>query len=104
MSYIITTHAVISVLCWSIVASGATMAVFSRTVKDTFAERIGLGAIAIAACATVFRVIRQGWISEGFLALSVAFAFYVSCLIWKHWKGPEPAPTPVDKTVQGDLE
>lgn len=104
MNYMITTHAVISVICWSIVAIGATLAVFSRSVKDTFAERFGLGWVVLGASATVFRIVSKGWVSEGFLFLSMGCAYYVLSVVHKHWKGPEPAPTPVDKTVRGDLE
>ena len=102
-SYVITAHAVLSVICWCIVGFGATLAVFSRTVKDTTAERIGLAGIALGAFATACRVIRQGWTSEGFLFLSCALAFYVVAIFIKHWRGAEPH-LPADKTRPGVLE
>lgn len=101
-AYIITAHAVLSIACWVIVGLGATLAVFSRTVRDTTAERIALGAIAIGAFATACRVIRQGWVSEGGLFISAALAFYVLAIAVKHWRG-EPSTLPNDKTRPSDL-
>ncbi|WP_219209440.1 hypothetical protein [Variovorax boronicumulans] len=101
-AYIITAHAVLSVICWGIVGLGATVAVFSPTVKDTTAERFALAAIAIGAFATACRVIRQGWVSEGGLFMSAALAFYVLAIAVKHWRG-EPSTLPNDKTRPGDL-
>ncbi len=97
MSYVVTGHAIISVACWCIVSAVSGVAVFSVTVKDTTLERVGLALISIAAIAAAFRVFRQGWISEGYLFLSASFAFYALAVAYKHWFGPEPAPTPVDK-------
>lgn len=106
-AYIITAHAVLSVFCWVVVGLGATVAVFSPTVKDTTAERFALAAIAIGAYATAFRVIRQGWVSEGGLFISAALAFYVLAIVSKHvrehLRGKE-SPLPNDKTRPGDLE
>jgi len=100
--YIITTHAVLSVGCWFIVGLGATAAVFSRTVRDTTPERVALAAMAIAAFATGCRVIRQGWISEGFLFLSASAACYVLAVAYKHWRG-EPEELPADKSRPAEL-
>ena len=98
MSYIVTGHAIISVAGWCIVSVVSGAAVFSPTVKDTTLERIGLSLISLATLAAAFRVFWQGWVSEGYLFLSSAFAFYALAVAYKHWFGPEPAPTPQDKS------
>lgn len=85
-SIFITVHAAVSVVCWFITAAGATVAVFSRRINDTVTERIGLGAIAIGAVGTGFRIITAGWVSSGSLFISAALAFYVCSVFWKHWK------------------
>lgn len=85
--YIATTHAVVSCICWFIVGCGATYAVFSPKVKDTLWERIALSAVGLFSIGTSFRVGRQGWITEGFLFISVALAFYVLIVIIKHLRG-----------------
>jgi hypothetical protein len=106
-AYIVTAHAVLSIVCWCVVGLGATVAVFSPTVRDTTAERLALAAIAMGAFATACRVIRQGWISEGGLFLSAALAFYVVAIVWKHVREHlrgAAAPLPNDKTRPGDLE
>lgn len=100
---VITAHAVLSVICWTVVGCGATLAVFSRTVKDTTAERIGLTCIAMGAFATACRVVRQGWVSEGGLFISAALAFYVLAIALKHFRGETPH-LPRDKTRPGVLE
>lgn len=82
----ITVHAAISVLCWFITAAGATLAVFSKRINDTLTERIGLAAIAIGATGTGCRIVQAGWVSNGGLFISLALAFYVCAVFWKHWK------------------
>lgn len=82
----ITVHAAISVLCWFITAAGATLAVFSKRINDTLTERIGLAAIAIGATGTACRIVQAGWVSNGGLFISLALAFYVFAVFWKHWK------------------
>lgn len=82
----ITLHAAASVLCWFITAAGATMAVFSKRIEDTVTERIGLAAIAIGATGTGCRIVQAGWVSNGGLFISMALAFYVCSVFWKHWK------------------
>ena len=84
-SYIVTGHAILSVIFWCITAAGATFAVFSKQIRDTTLERIGLSAIAITSIGTACRVVRNGWISEGGLLLSASLAFYVCAIVWKHW-------------------
>lgn len=82
----ITMHAALSVMCWFITAAGATVAVFSRRINDTVTERIGLAAIAIGAVGTGCRIVQAGWVSNGGLFISLALAFYVCAVFWKHWK------------------
>ena len=101
-SHVITTSAALSALCWLIVAGGATVAVFSSSVRDTTAERFGLAVIVLGATGAACRILYQGWITEGGLFLSAAFAFYVCAVFWKHWKG-DPSRLPYDKTRPGDL-
>ena len=85
-SIFITVHAAVSVVCWFITAAGATVAVFSRRINDTVTERIGLAAIAIGATGTGCRIVGAGWVSNGGLLISLALAFYVCAVFWKHWK------------------
>lgn len=91
----ITVHAAVSVLCWFVTAAGATLAVFSRRINDTLTERIGLAAIAIGAVGTGCRIVQAGWVSHGGLFVSMALAFYVCAVFWKHWKNI--SSTPKDK-------
>lgn len=83
---IITTNAALSVLCWLIVAAGATTAVFAHAIDDTISERIGLAGVAIACIGTACRVISAGWVSDGGMTLSLALAFYVVAIFCKHWR------------------
>lgn len=85
-SIYITLHAALSVLCWFVTAAGATVAVFSKRINDTVTERIGLAAIAIGATGTGCRIVQAGWVSNGGLFISMALAFYVCAVFWKHWK------------------
>lgn len=101
--YIVTAHAVISSICWFIVGCGATYAVFSPKIRDTFWERVALSAVALCSVGTAFRVGRQGWISEGFLMMSIALAIYVIVIVGKHIRGVR-YPTPRDKTRPAPLE
>jgi len=102
-TYIVTAHAIVSSLCWIIVGIGGGYAVFSPKVKDTTAERLALSCISLFAFATAFRVIKQGWISEGYLMMSMAFAFYVVVIIYKHWS-KEHHKLPKDKMQATRLE
>lgn len=101
--YIVTAHAVISSICWFIVGCGATYAVFSPKIRDTFWERVALSAVALCSVGTSFRVGRQGWISEGFLMMSIALAIYVVVIVAKHLRGGKCA-LPRDKTRPAPLE
>lgn len=102
-TYIVTAHAIVSCFCWIVVGAGGLYAVFSPKVKDTTAERLALSCISIFAFATAFRVIKQGWISEGYLMMSMAFAFYVVVIIYKHWNNVYHK-LPKDKTQSSPLE
>lgn len=101
--YIVTAHAVISSICWFIVGCGATYAVFSPRIRDTFWERFALSAVAICSVGTSFRVGRQGWISEGFLMMSIALAIYVVVIVAKHVRGGK-CKLPKDKMRPENLE
>lgn len=79
-----TVQAGVSVVCWLIVAGGAGLAVFARTILDTTLERIGLSAVSITAVGTACRIIEDGWTSDGSAALSIAMAGYVTAVAYKH--------------------
>lgn len=83
-SIFITIQGAVSVICWLIVAGGATLAVFTRAINDTVLERIGLSAVAIASAGTAWRIVGQGWITDGGASLSIAVAGYVAAVAWKH--------------------
>lgn len=85
-SYVVTTHAIISVICFGIFGLGCTFAVFSGRVRDTTFERIALAWVALASFGTAARVIKNGWISEGGLALSMGLAFYICTILVKKWR------------------
>lgn len=74
----------LSVICWLIVAAGAVTAVFSSRIQDTLLERVGLGAICIAACAAAWRAYASGWVTNTGFWVSVALAFYVIAVFKKH--------------------
>lgn len=103
IDYTASTYAVISCICWFIVGAAATYAVFSRKIRDTLWERVALSAIGICSIGTAFRVGRQGWITDGFLFISVALAFYVLIIVYKHARGIK-CKLPKDKTHPEELE
>ncbi len=72
------------VFCWLVVALGATVAVFSPHINDTVSERICLGAVALAALGTAYRVYETEHVTDGFRAVSIALAAYVFSIFWKH--------------------
>lgn len=72
------------VVCWLVVALGATVAVFSPQINDTLTERICLGGIALAAVGTAYRVYETEQITDGFRAVSICLAAYVISIFWKH--------------------
>lgn len=80
----LTVQAALSVVCWLIVAGGAGLAVFARTIHDTTLERIGLSAICITSVGTACRIIDRGWTTDGGAAMAVAMAGYVIAVMVKH--------------------
>jgi len=79
---VITTHAVIAIVCWLIAAAGATYAVFSRTVQDTVTERIGLAAIAMSAIGAAHHIVAAGMVSDNGFFVALALAIYVLAQAW----------------------
>lgn len=84
----LTLWAVLAFVCWLIVAGGAVLAVFARTVKDTTLERIGLSAICLTATGAACRVFVAGWASAGDAMLAASAAFYVVAVTAKHIRRP----------------
>lgn len=85
----ITLWAVLAFVCWLVVAGGAVLAVFARSVKDTTLERIGLAAICLTATGAACRIFVAGWASAGDAALAASAAFYVAAVTAKHIRNPE---------------
>lgn len=102
LDYLVTAQGMIAALGWLIVAVGATVAVFSPRIRDTAAERIGLSLVAITSLGAAYRIVGQGWESDGDLFLALSLAFYVGALFVKHLK-KESTPRPADKTRPMDL-
>lgn len=102
-AYMVTLHGVLAALFWFIVGVGATLAVFSKRIRDTTAERVALSGVAIMAFATSCRVIRAGLVSEGGLLLSAFLAMYVVAVVAKHLR-KHPPTTPRDKSERMPLE
>lgn len=86
----LTLWAVLAFVSWLIVAGGAVLAVFSRAVKDTTFERIGLAAVCLTATGAACRVVVAGWASAGDAALAASAAFYVAVVTAKHIRTPKP--------------
>lgn len=85
----ITLWAVLAFVCWLVVAAGAVLAVFARSVKDTTLERIGLAAICLTATGAACRIFAAGWASSGDAALAASAAFYVAAVAAKHIRNPK---------------
>lgn len=85
----LTVQAAASVVCWLIVAGGAGLAVFAKSIHDTTLERLGLSAVSLAATGEAFRIVAAGWIDDGTAALSIAMAGYVIAVAYKHVRGGE---------------
>lgn len=83
----LTVQAAVSVVCWLIVAGGAGLAVFAKTIHDTTMERLGLSAVSLAATGEAFRIVAAGWIDDGTAALSISMAGYVIAVAYKHVRG-----------------
>jgi hypothetical protein len=86
---ILTLWAVLAFVCWLVVAGGAALAVFSRGIKDTTLERIGLSAIGLTATGAACRIFVAGWASAGDAALAASAAFYVAAVTAKHIRSPK---------------
>ncbi|WP_454676500.1 hypothetical protein [Achromobacter marplatensis] len=85
----ITLWAVLAFVCWLVVAGGAVLAVFSKSVKDTTLERVGLAAICLTATGAACRIFVAGWASAGDAALAASAAFYVAAVTAKHIRNPK---------------
>lgn len=83
----LTVQGAISAICWLIVAGGAGLAVFARSIHDTTLERIGLSAVSITATGAAWRIVQAGWVTEGGAALALAMAGYVMTVAYKHVRG-----------------
>ncbi|BEG78485.1 hypothetical protein HBIAX_05587 [Achromobacter xylosoxidans] len=84
----LTLWAVLAFVSWLIVAGGAVLAVFSRAIKDTTFERIGLAAVSLTATGAACRIFMAGWASAGDAALAASAAFYVAAVSAKHIRKP----------------
>lgn len=84
----LTLWAVLAFVSWLIVAGGAVLAVFSRAIKDTTFERIGLAAVSLTATGAACRIFMAGWASAGDAALAASAAFYVAAMTAKHIRKP----------------
>ncbi|CAB3947247.1 hypothetical protein [Achromobacter dolens] len=84
----LTLWAVLAFVSWLIVAGGAVLAVFSRAIKDTTFERIGLAAVSLTATGAACRIFMAGWASAGDAALAASAAFYVAAVTAKHIRKP----------------
>lgn len=84
----LTLWAVLAFVSWLIVAGGAVLAVFSRAIKDTTLERIGLAAVSITATGAACRIFIAGWASAGDAVLAASTAFYVAAVTVKHIRKP----------------
>ncbi|OAS91965.1 hypothetical protein A6I77_04030 [Achromobacter xylosoxidans] len=84
----LTLWAVLAFVSWLIVAGGAVLAVFSRAIKDTTFERIGLAAVSLTATGAACRIFMAGWASAGDAAHAASAAFYVAAVTAKHIRKP----------------
>ena len=85
----ITLWAVLAFVCWLMVAGGAALAVFARSINDTALERIGLAAVCLTATGAACRIFVAGWASAGDAALAASAAFYVAAVAVKHIRMPK---------------
>jgi hypothetical protein len=89
-TFYITGQAVITAICWLIVAGAAVIAVCAKSINDTVLERIGLCAVAYVALGAAWRIGAAGWVSNGGTSLAVSLAFYVIVVIIKHVRRYQP--------------
>ncbi|MNU43019.1 hypothetical protein D3C71_317950 [compost metagenome] len=85
----LTLWAVLAFVCWLVVAGGAALAVFARSIKDTALERIGLSAVCLTTTGAACRVFVAGWASAGDAILAASVAFYVAAVMAKHIRNPK---------------
>ncbi|WP_454674832.1 hypothetical protein [Achromobacter pestifer] len=85
----ITLWAVMAFVCWLVVAGGAVLAVFSKSVNDTTLERVGLAAVCLTATGAACRIFVVGSASAGDAALAASAAFYVAAVTVKHIRMPK---------------
>lgn len=88
LEIVATGQAVMAAVCWLIVAGAAALAVYSCRIRDTVLERIGLSIVSIGALGTAWRIVQQGWITDGAWFTAFGFAFYAGVLLWKHLPHP----------------
>ncbi|AZS78751.1 hypothetical protein ELS24_10040 [Achromobacter spanius] len=86
----ITLWAVMAFVCWLVVAGGAVLAVFSKSINDTTLERVGLAAVCLTATGAACRIFVASWASAGDAALAASAAFYVAAVTVKHIRAPKP--------------
>jgi len=86
----LTLWAVLAFICWLVVAGGAVLAVFSKSINDTTLERVGLAAVCLTATGAACRIFVAGWASAGDAALAASAAFYVAAVTAKHIRTPKP--------------
>ncbi len=86
----LTLWAVQAFICWLVVAGGASLAVFSRGIKDTTLERIGLSAAFLTVTGAACRIFVAGGASAGDATLAASAAFYVVAVTRKHIGGLTP--------------
>ena len=85
----ITLWAVLAFVSWLIVAGGAALAVFSKSIEDSALERIGLSAVCLTTTGAACRIVAAGWASAGDAALAVSAAVYVAAVTIKHIREPK---------------
>lgn len=85
----ITLWAVMAFVCWLVVAGGAVLAVFSKSINDTTLERVGLAAVCLTATGAACRIFVAGWASAADAALAASAAFYVAAVTVKHIRTPK---------------
>lgn len=85
----ITLWAVLAFVCWLVVAGGAVLAVFSKSINDTTLERMGLAAVCLTATGAACRIFVAGWASAGDAALAASAALYVAAVTVKHIRTPK---------------
>jgi len=78
--------AFVAMFAWAWVACVAAFAVFWPGIDDTVNERVGLSAVAVGCLGASCRIWYVGSVSDGGFFMSLAFGYYASALVIKHWK------------------